>query len=104
MTSNDVLTSASVQPSTLIVGDYTSYTFTVVSPVDMISGDNLYIEVPSGFSSSIKNTFSSCSGSTGLSGSLSCNMVGENAIMVKLSFSSSPYPANNAFRVIVKNI
>lgn len=43
MTSNSYLTAATVTPSSYVVGDSATYTFTVTSPTSLNSGDYLYL-------------------------------------------------------------
>ncbi|EAS05960.2 transmembrane protein, putative (macronuclear) [Tetrahymena thermophila SB210] len=88
----------SVQPQSFLIGDKTMYTFTLQSPVQILSGDVLTINVlellPQNQQSMI------CSGIQGLPITLSCSQSGTNITLTM----QSPIAPNTVIQFTVSNL
>ncbi|KAL4430063.1 hypothetical protein ABPG74_013510 [Tetrahymena malaccensis] len=88
----------SVQPQSFLIGDQTMYTFTLQSPVQILSGDMLTINVLELLSQNSQNIL--CSGIQGLPITLSCTQSGTNITLTMLS----PIAPNTLIQFTVSNL
>lgn len=76
---------ANVQPSSSVVGDRTTYFFTITPSTKLINGDMVSIVFPPEFNVPIVKTLQSCVANNNLAG-VSCKINGPNGIMATVSF------------------
>ena len=60
MTQTSSISSATVTPSSFVVGAFSNYLFTISSPTPLYSGDIVYVQMPTGINEPLSQTYTSC--------------------------------------------